>query len=119
MRGHALYARLGAVGRGLPTGWQQARALGISVKQLKYVRYRARLAGFDVGELEPDYSARAPRLAEVDREMAGAGCPVCKLRGPHVCLPETARLLMTNRNGGFVSFLGKPGGRTLPKAAAQ
>ena len=85
MRGHQLYARLGAIGHTLPTAREQAAALGVDLKQLKFIRYRARKAGFDVGEMEADYGAKTARLAQFDAEMGEPGCGRCGLRGPHGC----------------------------------
>jgi hypothetical protein len=83
--GHALYARLAAIAPSMPTMREQAQALGLSVKQVKFARYRARLAGFELADVDAEYSSSSPRLSRVEREMAGPGCGRCGLRGAHVC----------------------------------
>ena len=42
--------------------------------------------GFRLPDVEADYSAKAPGLARVEREMSGPGCGRCGLRGPHECV---------------------------------
>jgi len=37
--GHALYARLAAISPSMPTMREQAEALGLTIEQLKFVRY--------------------------------------------------------------------------------
>ena len=79
-KSHALFARLAEVSKTARTMKEQAKALGVPAKNVKFIRYHARKAGFNL-DAETSMS-----LDAVAMEMAKAGrCRRCSLRGPHLC----------------------------------
>lgn len=79
-KSHALFARLVEVSRTARTAAEQAAALGVPVKNVKFIRYHARQAGFNLD------APTSTRLDAIAAEMKGPGCSRCSLRGPHLCV---------------------------------
>jgi hypothetical protein len=74
------YARLAEVSKTARTTAEQAAALGVPAKTLKFLRSRARRAGYDVIPVRRKFD-RSPKLAAIDVELAGESCLRCFLRG--------------------------------------
>jgi hypothetical protein len=83
-KSRALFERLVEVSRTARTAREQAEALGVTACALKFLRIRAKAAGFDVAPII------VRKLSDLEKEMTGPGCHRCHLRGKHdVC--TTAR----------------------------
>ena len=79
-KSHALFSRLAEVSKTARTPKEQAEALGVPAKNIKFIRYHARKAGFNLD------AETSRTLDSVAMEMAKAGkCRRCSLRGPHLC----------------------------------
>jgi hypothetical protein len=80
-----LYARVADVSRGGRSLYDQAEALGLSHGQLKHLRHKAYVYGFEITPVDARF-CRGPRYdtAESDAKAAAAAarCPRCGL-----CLP--------------------------------
>lgn len=85
----ATFARLAEISKTVRTTAAQAAALGVPESSLKSLRQNARRAGFAITPVRQVFD-RSAKLAALDQEMSGEGCPRCHLHGAHdVCV--TAR----------------------------
>ena len=88
-----LYRRVADVSRGGRSLYVQAEALGLSHGQLKHLRHKAYVYGFDISPVTADRRGAKYETAESDARLAAeaARCPRCHLAIPcNNCLASNA-----------------------------